>query len=303
MKQSSARDPSTLASLHPAQAKEHHYRSFHNSVRMHGSHYMALRRPSRVPESGREYMPGDPVNLIDWKAYARTDQLIIREVRDEASSRILIGIDVSETMQWPDRDVLIAAGSQVPTKAEIALRVGFNLAHLHLKMGDIVELWLFTGAGKLPMLRAKPRSASDVVSVFERIRAGGFSVEEMKTDFSDQAFQEKSSDVAIFVGDGLGDADFTQFLASGNRAYMWHLLSSLETDLSWTQDATSYFDEGVNKREYQGNVLKHGDGYSRQLRDWMGRIDKKLKQQGAVRFAISDRTGIAVYMDMLQECQ
>jgi hypothetical protein len=270
---------------------------------MHGSHYMALRRPSRIPESGREYTPGDPVNLIDWKAYARTDELIIREVRDEAASRILIGIDVSETMQWPNADVLRVASAGVPSKAEIALRVGFNLAHIHLRMGDLVEIWLFTDNSRKPRYRAKPRAPSDVVSLFERIRTAAFTVAEMQNAFNDEAFQEKTSDVAIFVGDGLGSADFATFLASGGRAYMWHLLSSLETDLSWIEDATSYFDEGENKREYQGTVLKHGDGYSRQLQAWMTRIDRTLKKQGAVRFQISDRTGIAVYMDMLQECQ
>ena len=28
-------------------------------------------------------MPGDPVSLVDWKAYARTDRLIVREMYEE----------------------------------------------------------------------------------------------------------------------------------------------------------------------------------------------------------------------------
>lgn len=265
---------------------------------------MALRRPSRVPESGREYMPGDPINLIDWKAYARTDELLIREVRDEASSRIVIGIDISETMQWPDSETARVADAPVPQKIEIAFRVALNIAHIHLRMGDLVELWLFTDSdGKVPKYKAQPRSPSDVVSLFERCRLGNFSPIEIISEFRDQPFQDKPCNVAVFVGDGLGGADFAAFLACGQRGVMWHLLSSLEIDLTWIEDDTSYFDEGFNKREYQGNVLKHGDGYGQQLKAWMKRIDTKLKKQGAVRFQISDRTGIAVYMDMLTECQ
>jgi hypothetical protein len=301
MNQSSSRDPSTLSSLHPAQAKEQHYRSFHNSMRMHGSHYMALRRPSRVPESGREYTPGDPVNLIDWKAYARTDALLIREVRDEASSRIVIGIDVSETMNWPDTDT---SKNGVPTKSEIAMRVGLNLAHVHLRMGDLVEIWLFTeGKDKLPRYRSKPRSPSDVVSIFERVRTRSFSVGELISEFNDHIFQNRSCDVAIFVGDGLGAADFYEFLGSGSRSVMFHLLSSMELDLKWIESDTSYFDEGVNKREYQGSVLRHGDGYNHQLQAWMKKIAKNLRKQGTTWMQITDRTGIAAYLDLLTECQ
>jgi hypothetical protein len=301
MKQNSAKDPSTLASLHPTQAREQHYRSYHNSMRMHGSHYMALRRPSRVPESGREYTPGDPVNLIDWKAYARTDQLIVREVRDEASSRIVIGIDLSETMQWPLADL---TRTQVPSKAEIATRVGLNLAHLHLRMGDLVELWLFDdGSQEKPKYRAKPRSPSDIVSIFERVRSQGFSVADMKTDFNEHIYQSKKSNIAIFIGDGLGAADYCHFLAPGVRSVMFHLLSSMEIDLNWIEDDTSYFDEGLNKREYQGSVLKHGQGYQTQLRKWMGKVEGKLRKQGSTWMQITDRTGIAAYLDLLTQCQ
>lgn len=301
MNQSSSRDPSTLASLHPAQTKEQHYRSFHNSIRMHGSHYMALRRPSRVPESGREYTPGDPINLIDWKAYARTDSLLIREVRDEASSRIVIGIDLSETMKWPGAE---AATTNVPSKSEIAIRVGLNLAHIHLRMGDLVEVWLFTeDSTRLPKFRYAPRSPSDVISIFERVRAHSFAISELVAEFSDHIYQRRNCDVAMFIGDGLGMADFCSFIESGSRSVMFHLLSSMEIDLGWIEDDTSYFDEGMNKREYQGSVLRQGEGYNRQLQTWIQKLEKKLRKQGSNRLQITDRTGIASYLDLLTECQ
>ena len=94
-------DPSTLAALHPSQPMDVHFRRFKNAQRIHGSHLMNLRAPSRTPESTRLYAPGDPINLIDWKAFARTDQLILREVRDEASARVAVCVDLTETMRWP----------------------------------------------------------------------------------------------------------------------------------------------------------------------------------------------------------
>ena len=90
MSNSAGQDPSTLSSLHPTMGMEQHYSSYKNAPRVWGSHYLALKQPHRMPESTRKYVPGDPVRLIDWKAFARTDQLLIREIRDEASARVLL---------------------------------------------------------------------------------------------------------------------------------------------------------------------------------------------------------------------
>ena len=86
---------------------------------------MNLRQPSRNPESSRLYVPGDPINMIDWKAYARTDQLILREVRDEASARVAVCVDLSETMRWPVDNV--PGADRVASKAEVAIRVPLTL--------------------------------------------------------------------------------------------------------------------------------------------------------------------------------
>ena len=140
-----ASDTSGLAALMPSHQLEVHFRRMKSSQRLVGSWMMALRRPSRTPESSRLYVKGDPVNLIDWKAYARTDQLIIREQRDEASARIVIGIESTASMAWPTPDVsaaLLKRGSRVPpTKIEVAVRMALNLAWIHLRQGDLVELW------------------------------------------------------------------------------------------------------------------------------------------------------------------
>ena len=171
-------------------------------------------------------------------------------------------------------------------------------------MGDLVEIWLFDdGNDEKPKYRAKPRSPSDIVSIFERVRSQGFSAAEMKSEFNEHVYQSRKSNIAIFIGDGLGVADYCGFLALGVRSVMFHLLSSMEIDLNWIEDDTSYFDEGLNKREYQGSVLKHGQGYQAQLRAWMGKIEAKLRKQGSTRMQITDRTGIAAYLDLLTECQ
>ncbi|MDG2388215.1 MAG: DUF58 domain-containing protein [Planctomycetaceae bacterium] len=46
----------------------------------------------------REYMPGDDIRHLDWSAYARSDQLMIRLFREEISPRTEIVIDASRSM-------------------------------------------------------------------------------------------------------------------------------------------------------------------------------------------------------------
>jgi hypothetical protein len=291
--QAHAKDPSTLSSLHPAQPKELHYRGAKNSTRLHGSHFMTLRRPSKMPESGREYVAGDPVNLIDWKAYARSDKLIIREIRDEATARILIGLDLSETMIWPTEKF---GGLQPPTKAEVATRLALNLAHVHLRMGDLVEIWAVTDPHtRVPSLVTKPRSPSDVVTGFNRMHHAGFGIEAIISEFGPAEPEDRPRDCAFWIGDTLSNADFGNFLARGRRAFLLHTLSSLELQIDWIENDTSYFDEGMGKKEYQGQVLRNRDNYVKHLANWRAKLERRMHKSGGEYLTVSDQTAIAQY--------
>ena len=289
------RDPSTLAVLRPEWAREAHFRTYKNSPRLHGSHFLALRRPTRVPESAREYQPGDPLNLIDWKAYARTDQLIVREIRDEASAKIRIGFDVSETMQWPDASVPLAA--KPPLKAEIAARVAMHLAYLHLRGGDQVELWVATAGGeRASMRRFVPRGPLDVVGQYGRSEAAGFTATSFAADFAEAPGDLRAADVCYWAGDALGAADWQAFLGGGRRRILLHTLSSLEVGIDWTRGDTTYFDEGAGRREYQGQALRHLDNYAKKLLQWRTRLKDDEERIGGAYRLLTDQTGIASYL-------
>jgi len=52
----------------------------------------------------REYMPGDDIRHLDWSAYARSDQLMIRLFREEISPRTEILLDASRSMGLGETD-------------------------------------------------------------------------------------------------------------------------------------------------------------------------------------------------------
>lgn len=278
--------------------REAHYRSFKNSPRLSGSHFLALRRPTRVPESGREYQHGDPVNLIDWKAYARTDTLIVREIRDEASARVRIGLDISETMQWPSPDVPVKP--LPPRKADVATRIAFHLAYLHLRMGDLVELWLTTeGKNAAPSARFMPRGPHALLDAFQAILAGGAVEGTMQPIFEPRAYAKKPADLAFWVGDGLSDADARAFLDGPKRSLMVHVLSSLETGIEWIENDTTYFDEGRGRREYQGQALRHRDNYRVNLSRWQDGLREELRRRGGHYLPVTEKTKVSAYLEGL----
>lgn len=289
---------STLASLQPMNSRELHYRDYKNRLRLQGSQFMTLKRPSRMIESSRDYIPGDPVALIDWRVYARTDRLIIREVRDESSSQVRIGIDLSSTMWWPDAEV---NRSQLPTKAEIAMRIALHLSYAHLRMGDQVELlWVVDDNDKLPPFRLRPRRPAVIQSQFSQLEAGGFKLDDwFKVERS--SYPESQVDVAFWLGDGLGVADSKGFLSRGARSFFWHTLSSMELSTSWLDDQNSYFDKSVAAKEYRGSVLKQRDQYLTQVKEWCQSLAESQHDLGGAYETVSDLTPIGSYQTVLTD--
>jgi len=96
-------------------------------------------------ESLRDYVPGDEMRRIDWKATARRDEPVTREYDLERSQHVLICLDLGRTM---------ASQLGVLTKMDHAVNASTLLAYAALKTGDWVGLFLF---GERPLRFIRPR--------------------------------------------------------------------------------------------------------------------------------------------------
>lgn len=90
----------------------------------------------------RAYAAGDDVRHLDWRAFARTDQLVVRQYREEILPRVEIVIDGSRSM------------SHDPAKAALAVDLAALLAHAARAEGFQATLAL---AGDRPELVALDR--------------------------------------------------------------------------------------------------------------------------------------------------
>ena len=95
----------------------------------------------------RRYEPGDDVRHIDWRALARTDQLMVRQYREETQPRIDLVVDASRSMATDDAKGALAvdvAGLFV----EVARSEGFGVSVLLLEDAvRRVDAETFLGAG------------------------------------------------------------------------------------------------------------------------------------------------------------
>lgn len=78
----------------------------------------------------RPYRPGDDPSRIDWKAYGRTDRLLLREYEAEQNLQVRLLLDASSSMVW--------SGEGRITKHTYGLTLAAGLALLLLRRGDAV---------------------------------------------------------------------------------------------------------------------------------------------------------------------
>ena len=85
----------------------------------------------------RPYNRGDDLRHLDWKVYARTDRLFIKQFEEETNLRAYILLDVSKSMGW------VSDEESYPTKLEYARLLAASLSLLLIQQGDATGLIAF----------------------------------------------------------------------------------------------------------------------------------------------------------------
>lgn len=83
----------------------------------------------------REYVRGDPPNLIDWAVYGRSDRYVIRRYIEETNLRAFILLDTSESMTFHEEGV--------HSKIDYASFLAAGLMYILVHQSDSAGLALF----------------------------------------------------------------------------------------------------------------------------------------------------------------
>ncbi len=133
----------------------------------------------------RKYVFGDQFRLIDWKASARTQKLIVKEFESERDVTVMIVVDSSNSM---------AGGAIENTKFEYAIRACMLLTKVALTRRDNVGVFTFSDRKNYQFL--KPGRGEDhfyqVLDFVAKIKPQGRCRIVEAMDYLNRRFQKRS---------------------------------------------------------------------------------------------------------------
>jgi uncharacterized protein (DUF58 family) len=196
---------------------------------MTGQHRSPQRGSSVEFAQHRQYVPGDELRALDWKIFARSDRLVVKEFVAETNFSCHLLVDASESM---------AFGSLAWNKFDYARWCAASLAHLVIRQRDAAGLVLFDEAvrDKVPprtglyqegeMLHAlesaQPRGATGVGSVLNWI-AGRLRRRGIVAVFSD-----------FFDDPGTLVAGMRRLIHGGHEPILFQVLDPAELEFDYT---------------------------------------------------------------------
>ncbi|WP_292467220.1 DUF58 domain-containing protein [Methanolobus sp.] len=113
----------------------------------------------------REYNQGDELRAIDWKAYARTEKLYIRQFEEDKSLTTHILLDSSKSMDY--------TGGDAPSKFEYATMLAAGFAYLVTKDNDKFAISTFSEEVDFAKPRRGRRHLLSTIDRLETAKVGG----------------------------------------------------------------------------------------------------------------------------------
>lgn len=256
-------DPATLAKLKSLSLRGRHLVEGY----MAGMHASRERGQSIEFAEHREYSPGDDIRHVDWKVYARTDKLYLKQFEDETNLLCYLVIDCSESMLYRGPDASLS-------KWEYAQLVVLSLAYLVLDQRDGGSLvTVSTAIDSMLEPSNQARRWQDMVSVLETTETQKHT--NLQAVLGDLSTRIAKRSLVIIVSDFLDDLAGVSRGAANLRHHRHDviLLQVLDrSEMEFPFRSTTKFiglegmgDVTVNARELRQAYLEQFQKHQRQL--------------------------------------
>lgn len=132
-----------------------------------GSHRSPMHGFSAEFHGHRPYRAGDDLKYLDWKLLARTDRLYSKVFRETTSFSLMLVVDASASMQFPQEGT---------SKWRYAQVVAAAMAHLVITQGDAVGLMAIAGdrLTYVPARGGRPQLRSLIATIDKLEPAGSW---------------------------------------------------------------------------------------------------------------------------------
>lgn len=172
----------------------------------------------------RAYMPGDDVRRIDWRVYARTDRLYVKEFEADTNANLHLVLDISKSMDF---------GSGAVTKLEYAKYLAASLAYVSMRQHDRIGLITFD-EDIVEVIPPSIKHFNVVLHSLDRLQAGGSSEYLGPLERIGESLRRRS--LVVLISDLYAAPEqlltaINQLRYRGNDLIVFHLLDPLELSL------------------------------------------------------------------------
>lgn len=185
----------------------------------------------------REYVPGDDLRFVDWRAFAKTDKIYLKQYEEETNLISYLVLDISESMLYQHKGS--DKNSSPMSKLEYAQTAAAALTYLILHQQDAVGLATFDN--QVQTLLKPSGSPSHLTPMLENIGGGG---NQEKTSagpiFHELAERLTRRGVVIVLSDLFDDPEslltgLKHFRHRRHDVIVMHILDPAELDFPFQQ--------------------------------------------------------------------
>lgn len=180
----------------------------------------------------RQYVAGDDLRNLDWRAYGKSDRYYIKQYIEETNMRVTILLDASGSMAYAGDQATSLAGNQCLSKFDYARYLASALTYLLIRQQDAVGLVTFAD-GIRTYLRptAKP---SQVRAILEELTETEPAEDTRCADtFHEIAERIPSRGLVVIISDLFDDAEkikkaLHHFRYKNHELVVFHLMAEEE---------------------------------------------------------------------------
>lgn len=236
-----------------------------------GMHRSAYKGSSIEFAEHRPYFPGDDVRHVDWRAYAKSDRLYVKEFEEETNLRCYLLVDASASMSF---------GTAAMNKFEYASVVASAIAYIALRQRDSVGLVIFNERTlKYIPPRVNPFHFKTLVEALEGVRPYGHT--NLGNVIAELGERLKRRGLVILLSDLIeDDGSFKRALSflrhRKHEIITFHVLDPAEIELPF--DEPSIFKDMESQRVLPTDPVALRASYKRELEMFLARCREVCSQ-------------------------
>ena len=221
----------------------------------------------------RHYQRGDDMRHVDWRLYARSGKLYIKQYEDETNVRCVILLDTSASMAYTSGGM---------SKLDYGITLASALAYFIARQRDAVGLITFDDQIR-EYIPAKTRQLHlmRILRALSRVQAG------QKTDvvkpLTDLATSLNKKSMVILISDMLDDEEriittLTTLRAMGNDIITFHIMDDAELNFPFTE--ASEFIDMENNESYITSPAAIRKAYLKNINEFLAYCKKQCQISG-----------------------